>query len=277
MKKRNLFTLGMVGAMMILTTACSDDEGEDDPIGPRLDVTEVASGTDSGELTITQGQPVSFEWDARSGETNLQTFSVAVNGSNAVSPLPETNEGYALPYTISSAEDNLYVDGIIFTNGGNNIGTTDYTFTVTDGIGLSATVTFTVNVISASSTLSNPSNFEWTRIGGANGTGLAQFGLQWTDNSTNNAIVAISGDTEMYALPESAWNDITTQEELASAIASATSISQYTNVSVTESGTYNDVLGVMHNETAYLINVQQGTVSTGPLGTTINILGQYKQ
>jgi hypothetical protein len=202
---------------------------------------------------------------------------MSVNGTNAVSPLPDTNEGYVLPYTISNSENDLYVDGITFANAGNNVGSTDYTFTVTDGIGLTASVTFTVNVISESSTLSDPENFEWTRIGGANGTGLAQFGLEWTNNSTNNAIVAISGDTEMYSLPEASWNDVTTQEELASALANATSITQYTNVSVTESGTYNDVLGVMHDGNAYIINVQQGTVSTGPLGTTVSIQGQYKQ
>jgi len=267
----------MLGATLIFTTSCSDDDDENDPVGPRLDVVEVASGTDSGEMTITQGAPVTFEWDARSGETNLQTFSVSVNGSNAVSPLPETNEGYDLPYTISNSENNLYVDGITFASAGTNLGSTEYTFTVTDGIGLNASVVITVNVISAASTISDPQNFEWTRVAGANGSGMSGFGLKWTNNSSTNAIVAVDGQTEMYSLPASVWTDITTQEELSAAIANGLSITQYTNVSVEESGTYNDVLGVVYNDTNYLINVQQGTVTTSSAGTTISILGQYKQ
>lgn len=275
MKKRNLFTLGMLGAMMVLSTSCSDDD-DSDPVGPRLDVTEASSGSDGGNMTLTQGQPLNFEWDARSGETNLQTFSVSVNGANAVSPLPQTNEGYELPYTIANSQRNLYVDGITFSNATTNMGTTDYSFTVTDGIGLTSTVQFSVNVVSASTQLSEAQDFQWTRLAGAPGTGLSQFGLQWTNNSSTNAIVAISGETEMYSLPQSAWNDITTKEELSSAIANGTSITQYTNVSSTQSGTYDDVLGVIHNGNEYLINVQQGTVTSVATGTNITIAGQYK-
>lgn len=267
----------MIGALTVFTTSCSDDDDENTPVGPRLDVTEEASGNDGGEMTVTQGTPISFEWDARSGETNLQTFSVSVNGANAVSPLPETEEGYDLPYSISNSENSLYVDRIVFDSGSVNEGTTTYTFTVTDGIGMTATVAFTIEVIPATSALSAPVDFEWTRIAGADGLGLSQFGLKWTNNSSTNAIVAVDGQTEMYSLPASAWADITTQEELSAAIANGSSITQYTNVSVTESGTYNDVLGVIRNDTNYLINVQQGTVTTGAAGTTISILGQYKQ
>ncbi len=266
----------MFGAMMVFTTSCSDDD-DSDPVGPRLDVVEVSSGADGGEITITQGQTISFEWDARSGETNLQSLSVSVNGANAVSPLPQTNEGYDLPYTISNSENTLYVDGIDFPNAGNNTGTTDYSFTVTDGIGLTATVSFSVIVIPAESNLTEAIDFQWTRLAGAPGLGLAQFGLEWTSNSSTNAIVAVDGDTQMFSLPQSAWTNITTQEELSSAIANGTSITQYTNVSVEQSGTYNDVLGVIHNDTEYLINVQQGTVTTVTGGTNITISGQYKQ
>lgn len=275
MKKRNLFTIGILGAMLVFTTSCSDDD-DGDPVGPRLDVTEVNSGSDGGEITITEGESLSFQWDARSGETNLQTFSVSVNGANAVSPLPQTNEGYDLPYSISNSENSLYVDGIEFQNAGNNTGTTDYSFTVTDGIGQVASVQFSVTVTPLTSDLSAPQNFSWNRLAGAAGTGLSQFGLQWTNNSSTNAIVAIDGATGMYSLPSSAWTDVTTQEELSSAIANASSITQYTNVSSTQSGTYNDVLGVVHNGTNYLINVQQGTVNAVAGGTNITIAGQYK-
>ncbi len=276
MKNRNLFTLGLFGILTVFTTACSDDD-DSTAVGPRLDVTEVNSNSDGGDITITQGSTVAFEWDARRGETNLSTFSVSVNGANAVSPLPQTNEGYDLPYSISNSENGLYVDGIMFAGSGSNVGTTTYTFTVTDGIGQTASQTFNVNVIAASTELSAAQDFTWTRVAGADGVGLAAFGLKWTNNSSTNAIVAVDDQTLMYSLPESAWTDITTKEELSSAIANGTSITQYTNVSVTQSGTYNDVLGVVYNETEYLINVQQGTVSSTSAGTTVNILGQYKQ
>lgn len=262
--------------MLVFSTSCNDDD-DADPVGPRLDVTETHTGSDGGEITLTQGETLHFEWDARSGETSLQSLSVAVNGSNAVSPLPQTNEGYDLPYSISNAENTLYIDGIDFPDAGNNTGTTDYSFTVTDGIGLSAVVSFAVNVTALTSDLSAPQNFEWSRLAGSAGTGLSQFGLEWTSNSSTNAIVAASGDTEMYALPVSAWADVNTREALSSAIANGNFITQYTNVSATQGGTYNDVLGVIHNGTEYLINVQQGTVSNVTGGTHIGISGQYKE
>ncbi len=276
MKKRSLFTLGLASALMMFSTSCSDDEGEDEPVGPRLDVTEVTSGSDGGEMTVTQGDLVSFTWDARKGETDLETFGITVNGVNAISPIPTSNEGYTFPYSISNAEDELYVDGIVFTNGSENTGTTTYTFAVTDGIGQSASVSFTVNVISADENLSNPMAFTWTRIGGNPATGLAMFGLQWTSNSSSSAIVAVDGDTEMYALQASAW-DLTTKAQLEAAIGAAgAQLTQYTGVSATESGTYDDVLGVVHDGETYILNVQQGTVTTAGSGTTITIAGQYK-
>lgn len=275
MKKRNLFTLGLASALLIFTTSCSDDDEDEDPVGPRLDVVEVTTGSDGGEVNVVQGDVVSFEWDARRGETDLETFNVSTVGVNSPSPIPTSNEGYTFPYTISNSEDALYVDGIVFPNGSENTGSTTYTFQVVDGIGQSATRTFTVNVTSSGENLSEPMAFTWMREGGDAGTGLAQFGLEWTTNSSTSAIVATDGDTEMYLLPESAW-DLTMQSELADAIAATASIDQYTNVSVEQSGTYNDVLGVVYDGDMYLINVQQGEVDTSGPGTTITIEGQYK-
>lgn len=275
MKKRNLFTLGLASALLLFTTSCSDDDEDDDPVGPRLDVVEVTTGSDGGEVNVVQGDVVSFEWDARRGETDLETFNVTTVGVNSPSPIPTSNEGYTFPYTISNSEDELYVDGIVFPNGSENAGSTTYTFEVVDGIGQSATRTFTVNVTTSDENLSSPSDFTWTRIGSAPATGLAQFGLEWTTNSSTSAIVATDGDTEMYLLPESAW-DFTMQSELATAIDAAASIDQYTNVSATESGTYNDVLGVVYDGVMYMLNIQQGEVTTTGPGTTIVIEGQYK-
>ena len=81
----------------------------------------------------------------------------------------------------------------------------------------------------------------------------------------------------MYELPGSAWTSLETQEDLALAIAAATSISQYTGVSTSAGATSDDVLAVTYNGTNYLIHITASDVSTSGSGTTITIGGQYKK
>jgi hypothetical protein len=119
-------------------------------------------------------------------------------------------------------------------------------------------------------------SFTWTRVGGAAGTGLTQFGLAWTSNSGTSAIVTTGANTTMVALSASAWASITTQEDLADAITNGTAVTEYRGVAATANGTYDDVIAVNNNGDLFLLQVQNGAVSTGGAGTTITIDGEYK-
>lgn len=278
MKKRNLFTLGLLGAALIFMTSCSDDEDEPAPLGPTLSVTEVTTVTSPGDMTITQGEPLIFAWDSRRGDNDLQTFRVSTSGVNSVSPIPNSYKGKTFPYAIESANKEIYIDTLGFNNAGNNLGMTSYTFTIEDKLGTTRSVTFDVTVEpdESSTPLSEEMDFTWYREGGGVGTGLGQFGLKWTSNSTTSAIIAINDGTKMVSLTNNDWITIATQEELADVIDAGTEITQYTGVSVVVSDTYSDVLGVHYGEDYYILRIEQGTVQTSDAGTNVTILGKYK-
>lgn len=275
MKKRQLFTLALLGATVMFTSSCSDDE-EDAPLGPTLTMIETNSGSTGGAIEITQGEALEFAWESRKGDNNIQTFSLVQSGSNT-STWNETYEGNTLPYSVSGGDRSIYIDTIAFVNSSANEGTTTYAFTSSDGV-TSKTVTFNVTVVENvnETPLSAAEDFEWERVGGSAGTGLAAFGLQWTSNSGTSAIVAIQSGTVMVELPSSSWTSITTREELAAAIASGTEIDSYQGVSATASGLYDDVLAVSHDGVDYLLRINAADVTTGGSGTTITIQGQYK-
>lgn len=278
MKKRRLFTLALLGAAVIFTTSCSDDE-EDEPIGPALTVTE-AGGSNGGAMTITQGESLVFAWDTRKGETNLKTFNIEITGANTPGSTTTlvTADNVELPYSNSGSHKTAYVDGITFPDAGVALGATKYTFISTDGIGKSKSIAFTVSVEASSTTtnLSVASPFTWSRAAGANGVGLAEFGLAWELNSGGYAIVKTQESTTMVKLPASSWTAFVTQEDLSSAITSGTSISQYNDVSTNAGATYNDVLGVRYNGQNFLIHITNSTVVTDASGTTMTITGMFK-
>lgn len=274
MKRIKLFALGLLGASLFLTS-CTDDT-EDDGLAPTLNMVELTSGEVSGAITISLGQSLVFTWDSRKGDVDLETFDVDVTGVNAPTNIPTSNQGNTFPYDISNADDETYVDTLVFNNAALNTGVTNYTFTVTDRDGLSKEVSFTVTVDAGTSPLSAPQSFTWTRVGGAAGTGLAQFGLAWTSNSGTSAIVTTSANTTMVQLSASEWTSITTQEDLDAAINAGTAVSEYRGVSATANGTYDDVIAVNNNGDLFLLQVQSATVSTGGAGTTITIDGEYK-
>ena len=275
MKKRQFFTLALMGAALIFTTSCSDDEGDSEPLGPSLDVSELTTASVGGDIEATPNTSLIFAMEARKGENDLDQFTLSQNGINVVNPLPETYDGHDFPYEFPNTNDNIYQDTIAL-NAGLNFGITSYTFTVTDNAGQSSSVIFDVNVESATTDLSSPNPFTWTRVAGANATGLAQFGLKWELNTGGFAIVAINSGTTMVQLPGTAWTDITTQEGLQAAIDNGNAISVYDDVSTTQSADYNDVLAVATGGMNYLLHITSSTVTTSSAGTTITISGESK-
>lgn len=262
---------------MLFVTSCSDDDDDPPaPVRPSFSVVESTTGTSGGEMTIVQGEPLVFAWDARRGDNDLETFEITSSGSNAASPIPTSYEGHTFPYEIEDVNEEIYIDTVAFTNN-QNLGLTTYTFSVIDEAGRRRDATFDVTVVSSMTELSAPQDFQWTRVGITPAIGLDQFGLKWTSNSDTSAIVTMDEATRMVMLDVADWVDIETAEDLEIAIENADAITQYTGISVEQDGTYNDVLGVRYDDTYYILNIQEGTVTTGDLGTTIVVQGQYKQ
>lgn len=273
MKKLSLITLSLLG-LTLLTTSCEED-GED-AIAPTLSITEQTSASTGGSATIDQGSPLIFTWESREGDARLDRFEVSATGVNAPTNIPTSTRGNDFPYDVTNSDNNIYVDTLVFPQGGLNTGITNYTFTVIDKDGETTEVSYDITVEAATTALSNPQSFTWKRVGGNNATGLSQFGLEWSSNTSQSAIVTTDAATKMVDLGSSAWTSITTQDDLGLAITNGTGIAQYTGVSVQQSATYDDVLGVSHNGTDYLIHVTNGDVTSGTAGTTITITGEYK-
>lgn len=272
MKKLKLLALGLLSSSVMLTS-CADDN-EENPIGPSLSVTEDTQGATNGEVDIAVGSTFSFSWDARKGDADMDMFTIEIDGV----PIAETTDGgNTLPYELSGSDEDLYTDGITFT--ASAVSSRDYTFIVEDKDGMTVSRTITVNVVAGTTPLASAEAFTWQRVSGAAGTGLDQFGLKWTNNSSTSAIVMTESGSKMVNLNASAWSSITTKEALMAAVDGGTALSQYTGVSVQQSGTYDDVLGVKKTDgTYYLIHITDGTVTnTGGGNFTYKIEGDYKK
>ncbi len=280
MKLNRILNLTIALSALIAFSSCSDDEDDPLAVGPSLSVTEITTATANGaDITVFQGETLKFAWDARKGDVDMETFTIVTMGVNSISPVPNSFNGESFPYDISNANDELYVDSVGF-SAGQNVGTTTYTFTVTDAAGLTQSVSYDVmveeNIVEVD--LSDPIDFTWMRVAGASGTGLSDFGLAWNSNTATNASITISamGAEKMVILNASDYVDISTEQELAAAIDAGTSAAIYQNVSVAQSASYNDVIGVRYNGTDFILNIQSATVVTGGAGTTVTIQGEYK-
>ncbi len=125
--------------------------------------------------------------------------------------------------------------------------------------------------------LLSSSNYQWERIGGADGTGLDVFGLKWTANAKAiHAQITKNGAEKLVLLDYSQWNSITTQNLLIDAIEAGTDVSVYEGVDVGISNPeINDVIGVKYNSEYYLILIGSNT-SIFTTQAEFLIEGQYK-
>ena len=276
MKKTKFFTLALLSAAVIFTTSCSDDE--DTVLAPSLSVTETHTNKTGGAVEIELGDQLEFAWESRKGDNNIKTFSLSMSGAYSTTQLTTYNNN-ELPYTVKSGDKSIYVDTISFPSAGINLGTTNYTFTSSDGTN-SKSVSFNVTVVAAqgeTTPLTNPEDFQWKRVAGSDAQGPEQFGLKYSSNDGGKAIVAVNGAT-MYQLASTSWTTLNTQEDLAAVMASSTEITKYTGVDVVQaSKTYNDVLAVNYNNVNYLIHITKSTVEVSGAGSTVIIIGQYKK
>lgn len=163
MKNLKLFALGLLGASVMLTS-CEDDEEES--LGPVLNVTLNNQST-GGDVTVEPGSPLVFYWDARKGDTDLETFRVSNQGANSVNPIPTSIQGNSFPYDIGNADDEQYLDTIAF-NAGMNQGVTTYDFEVTDRDGNTESVSFDVTVEDAGTPMATEVTGAFFHIFGSN-------------------------------------------------------------------------------------------------------------
>jgi hypothetical protein len=165
MKIRNFLRFALAGVFALSFTACEEDD--DSSLGASLIVTETGTGSTGGAMSITQGSSLVFVWDARKGDSDMETFAVSITGTNTPNPIPTSLGGNTFPYDIANADDETYIDTLIFPNAGINLGVTSYTFSVTDRDGNTDQVSFTVTVEANATPMNNEVNGAFFHIAGS--------------------------------------------------------------------------------------------------------------
>lgn len=260
MKKLNLlFILLGLTAISFMSSCDSDEVSAEAPL-----LTISTSGLDSNN-EIVEGNTYSIEITAAQNPTSakkLKTLVIQTPGADTTITINAAsyNQTFVVDAPAAGVNDN-------------------FTFVLTDNADVTATKTLTVTGVAATAPttpLSAATAFEWSRVGGANGTGLAQFGLKWESNSSTNAIIADDAD-KLVVLSASQWTTITTQEDLMDAVDNGTGVADYRGVSATANGSYDDVLATKNGSNYYLLHVTSSSVTSSAAGTTITINGEYKE
>jgi len=255
-----LFSLLAMASVVVITSCKKDDEP---PPPPTINLS-----TDAGfifqDVTITSGDSIRFKVTATSEKLTSFTYQVSYDAA-ALTTLKNVSISNQPNFTWDTAFTARSV-----------VGTEAYTFTFTDKNGTSASKTITITTQAATTPLSSETAFTWFRCGGGSGSGLLTVGLEWTSNTATSAIITPITGNKLVILTSADWTSITTKEALQTAVDNGTAATQYDGVSVVSSNTYDDVLGTKNGANYYLIHVTNGTVTTPPCGTQIEITGGYK-
>lgn len=244
---------------LLWLSGCTDEE----PVPPTVAFKGGATYV-SDNKTLEPGETFLAGVTATAGDKKLSEFTVRrsgiVNAPEVDSSISGDNFSFERNFVAAATE-----------------GVETWTFTVTDNDGESASVAFniTTEVPDTTTPLGAAQSFTWERCGGT-GTGLDQFGLAWTANTASVAIIKKDAD-KLVILSAAEWTSITTVEELMSAVTNGTGVDDYRGVSVTASGTYNDVLATRKGSEYYLLHVTSATVLVGQTcGTQITVMGESK-
>jgi hypothetical protein len=251
------FSIAMAAIML---TGCIEDVVDTNP--PVISVTAPEGDT----TTVIIGQTVDFVLDLTSGN-KLASFQALSN--NAGVELSNSNKTFS--------NTNVETLTVTATVGASvTAGTVvEISFVLADAYKQSTKKKY-ILAKAATTPLSEAKSFEWKRVGGAAGTGLETFGLSWTDNTTNNAVIR-KGATKFVELTPAQWTSITNKEALKTAIDAATNIDKWEKVSATDaSKTYDLALGTIKDNKYFLIHVTKSTVTVTDVGSTISITGHYK-
>lgn len=162
------------------------------------------------------------------------------------------------------------------------IGKVEYVATVYDKDNKMNTMTLTVNLNQAEDLLP-VTDFEWFRHGSNIQHGLEEYGLVWEQNAkeTHAQIKPIpNSGVILYKFENSnVWNEVLFQSQKEALFSDgAVTAAVYNNVSTSENGQYNDVIGTrMPNGTFHLIRVEMCRIGTyTDQGYPITIYGKSK-
>lgn len=278
MKKLSLLYTAGLAALAIFTTSCSDDDTtEITAAGPSINFVAASEVNETVNLTDT----ISFQLITAKGDKNMDELTFRVNAAG----LAEGRilvDGEALDiastYSIPNSEDAgaTYAIQIV----ANTVfGTENIQIAVSDNDGLtsSVSVSLTTEEVVTTTDLAAATDFTFTRVGGADATGLDAFGLAWTSNSTASKAVVKKDADKLVILTAAEWTSIVTEEDLIAAVEAGTDVAEYTGVSTDASATYSDVIATQVGSTYYILNVASATVTSATAGTTVEIEGTFKQ
>jgi hypothetical protein len=263
-KTLNVFAILALVTFGIFTSCTEDivDPAEKNP--PTISITQ--PGTDS--TTVFVGDSVNFEVSLNS-DNGLKSLSVLSSASGVVI----TNGDV----TFSGTSFETVTVNVKITNAV-AAGTIVVLSFVVDDSEKSASTTKYIFTKAKLTPLSEAKSFEWIRAGGTPATGLEKFGLTWTSNSADLNAVIKKGATKFVELVPNDWTAITNIEGLKSAIDAATDMDKWEKVSAASaSKTYSLTLGTIKEGTYYLIHVTNSTASVSDIGTTVTVIGQYKE
>jgi hypothetical protein len=164
------------------------------------------------------------------------------------------------------------------------IGKVSLTASVTDVDGKVNSTTITLNINQPAVAL-EPKDFSWLRKGSEDGTGLAEYGLEWKGNGKEVfAIIKPVAGAEMYLILPEDWAAVKTDVDKAAFFSDGvySVISDFRGVSAWNSNDYNFVIGTLYNGQYHMIHITHGEVQsiTNAQGqyvrTDITITGQSK-
>ncbi|MCB0804530.1 MAG: hypothetical protein KDC05_01955 [Bacteroidales bacterium] len=266
--KKLSYLLGLLVFAGVIFTSCSDDD-DDEPQNLKPTVTfQTGTGYTSSDVEIMAGDSIKIgvvaNENSNSGAnlTNIRIYMIVANvPQNDIFNEDINESSYSGDFTITFPD---VVEGTLYVE-------------VTDKDGEKNNASFKVTVNPNTTELGAATDLEWKRVGGAVATGLDMFGLKWTSNGKKtDAQITKDGADKFVMLEPADWTDLATVEGLMEAISAGTDMEEYTGISATASGDYDEVLGVLYNETYYLIHLTHAEVVVETSGTTITIDGQYK-
>lgn len=182
--------------------------------------------------------PIGFKAASPSNDVELSKFYIDINGVRMVD-------------SVISGTTFTY-DDVLSYDERDIIDTLEIVATVVTEKEASTSVSMTVYV---NQTLV-PEAFEWRRDNGADGTGLAEFGLFWEKNITKTyaKIEALEGAKLVIFEPE-VWTNTTTEAEKVALFSEALGVASFTSVSTTASDDYDLVIGTYYNDEYRLMHI----------------------
>ena len=190
---------------------------------------------------------------------------------------------------ISSNDSTMTASGTEFVFQNNNlvfehtirevVGKAVFTATITDVAGKVKSTTITVNINQPAQPLT-PADFAWVRVGSNPGTGLEEFGLEWTNNAKEVfAVLKPLEGVTLYGFSADEWNNVTTDVQKVALFTEGIHavMEDFRGVSAWASKDYDFLLGTVYNGKYNLIHITRGEVdNNGSAGTTVTIKGQVK-